>query len=141
MVCRLKRSIYGLKQSTRCWNSALDVQLKAMGFAQSTSDPCIYTSTKGEVFIIAVYVDDILLAGKTDERIAEVKKALSERLVTATEDCETINQGLYQSAVGSLLYLSNWTRPDITYAVSSVSRFCSRPSKQHWIVVKRKCDI
>ena len=59
LVCRLKRSIYGFKQSPRCWNTALDVQLKAMGFALSTSDPCIYTSTKGEVFIIAVYVDNI----------------------------------------------------------------------------------
>ena len=44
---------------------------------------------------------------------------------------------LYQSAVGSLLYLSNWTRPVITYAVSSVSRFCTNPTKQHWTAVKR----
>ena len=79
LVCRLKRSIYGLKQSPRCWNSALDVQLKEMGFAQSTSDPYVYMSTEGEMFVIAVYVDDIVLAGKTDERIAEVKKPLSER--------------------------------------------------------------
>ena len=158
LVCRLNRSIYGLKQSPRCWNSALDVCLKAMGFAQSPSDPCVYTSTEGEMFVIAVYVDDILLAGKTDKQIAEVKKALSEcfkvrdmgklhyflgvkvalnyetgetwigqslytesilqkfgmedskpvntpvdtstKLETATEDCETINHGLYQSAVG-----------------------------------------
>ena len=78
LVCRLNRSIYGLKQSPRCWNSALDVRLKAMGFSQSPSDPCVYTSTEGEMFVIAAYVDDILLAGKTDKRIAEVKKALSE---------------------------------------------------------------
>ena len=39
LVCKLKRSIYGLKQSPHCWNSALDGQLKAMGFAQTTSDP------------------------------------------------------------------------------------------------------
>ena len=44
---------------------------------------------------------------------------------------------LYQSAVGSLLYLSNWTRPDITYAVSNVSRFCTNPTQQHWTAVKR----
>ena len=42
MVCRLRCSIYGLKQSPRCWNSALDEHLKKIGFVQSNSDPCIY---------------------------------------------------------------------------------------------------
>ena len=70
-MCKLKQSIYGLKQSPRCWNSTLDSQLKAMGFMQTTSDPCLYASTEGEPFIIAVYVDDILLAGKPDKQIAE----------------------------------------------------------------------
>uniref|UniRef100_A0A1X7U099 Reverse transcriptase Ty1/copia-type domain-containing protein n=1 Tax=Amphimedon queenslandica TaxID=400682 RepID=A0A1X7U099_AMPQE len=44
LVCRLKRSIYGLKQSPHCWNYMLDLQLKKMGFVQSNSDPCLYIS-------------------------------------------------------------------------------------------------
>ena len=32
LVCKLKKSIYGLKQSPRCWNVALDTQVKSMGF-------------------------------------------------------------------------------------------------------------
>ena len=79
LVCKLKRSIYGLKQSQRCWNAALDSQLKRIGFKQTTSDPCLYVSMEGEPFIIAVYVDDILLAGKTDQKIKEVKSALSSQ--------------------------------------------------------------
>ena len=43
----------------------------------------------------------------------------------------------YQSAVGCLLYLSVATRPDITYAVSNVARFCAKPTNQHWVAVKR----
>lgn len=43
LVCKLKKSIYGLKQSPRCWNVVLDTRLKEMGFIQSASDPCIYT--------------------------------------------------------------------------------------------------
>ena len=62
-VCKLNRSIYGLKQSPRCWNSALDKYLREIGFLQTKSDPCIYISTGEELFIIVVYVDDILLAG------------------------------------------------------------------------------
>jgi hypothetical protein len=74
LVCRLRRSIYGLKQSPRCWNYVLDRTLKNMGFVQTTGDPCIYVKEEGgEIFIIAVYVDDILLAGKSDQEINEVK--------------------------------------------------------------------
>ena len=61
----------------------------------------------------------------------------SAKLVKTSEDEETIDQVKYQSAVGSLLYLSMWTRPDITYAVGNVAKFCSNPSKEHWTAVKR----
>ena len=43
LVCKLRRSIYGLKQSPRCWNTVLNRKLKEMGFAQTAGDPCIYT--------------------------------------------------------------------------------------------------
>ena len=68
-VCKLKQSIYGLKQSPRCWNSALDDRLRSIGFVHQTKgDPCIYVAEEGEPFIIANYVDDILLAGKKYSR-------------------------------------------------------------------------
>ena len=53
--------------------------MKQIGFAQATSDPCIYIAKSGDPFIIGIYVDDILLAGKSDKRISEVKLALAER--------------------------------------------------------------
>jgi len=43
----------------------------------------------------------------------------------------------YREAVGSLMYLSIGTRPDITFAVNSVSQFLERPMKIHWNAVKR----
>ena len=75
LVCKLKKSIYGLKQSPRCWNFTLDSCLKKMGFVQTTGDPCLYVALEGETFLIAVDVDNILLAGKDDERMAAVKQA------------------------------------------------------------------
>ena len=66
MVCKQIMSIYGLKQSPRCWNSALDSCPNKMGFVQATGDPCLYVTLEGEIFLIAVYVNDILLAGKED---------------------------------------------------------------------------
>ena len=72
LVCKLKKSIYGLKRSPRCWNVALDDHLCDIGFTQSTSDPCIYTSEGGSV-LLAVYVDDVLLAAKSEQHMSEVK--------------------------------------------------------------------
>ena len=39
LVCKLKRSLYGLKQSPKCWNLTLHTQLMEMGFKQTSSDP------------------------------------------------------------------------------------------------------
>ena len=40
-------------------------------------------------------------------------------------------------AVGSLLYLSITIRPDITFALNNVAKFCAKPNKQHWLATKR----
>ena len=40
-VCKLKKSLYGLKQSARVWNKQIDEYLKKSGYIQNTADPCI----------------------------------------------------------------------------------------------------
>ncbi len=62
---------------------------------------------------------------------------VNSKLVKASEESEPADQGLYQAAVGSLLYLSSRTRPDIAFVVNSAARFCSNPTKEHWTAVKR----
>ena len=59
LVCRSKHSIYGLKQSLRCWNSTIDGYLKKLGFLQLVSDPCIYIAAVGELAVVGVYVNGI----------------------------------------------------------------------------------
>lgn len=69
-VCRLKRSLYGLKQSPRCWNNRFHSFMEKNGFTRSTADPCIYIrQNESEKLIIAIYVDDGLIAGSTQDAV------------------------------------------------------------------------
>ena len=52
----------------------------------------------------------------------------SNKLVKATEADNPFDQHIYQSAIGSLLYLSVATRPDILYAVSNVAKYSANPT-------------
>ena len=84
MVCKLNKSIYGLKQSARCWNVTLDSYLKRSGYVQNPADPCIYCKTVNKcgkqcLIIIAVYVDDTILAANDMELLRAEKANLSNR--------------------------------------------------------------
>ncbi|GJS03957.1 retrotransposon protein, putative, ty1-copia subclass [Tanacetum coccineum] len=47
-VCKLKRSIYGLKQASRQWNKRFDDEIKKFGFSQNADEPCVYLKAKLE---------------------------------------------------------------------------------------------
>ena len=153
----------------------MDNRLKEIGLKQTSGDLCLYVhlDSEGEMFLVAVYVDDIILGGKSDVKMSAVKKELSHKfemkdlgqlhyifprskshsksrkwsdmgwtttterilqrygmqdskpistpvnpdvkLVTCEKPNDVHNQQLYQSVVGSQLYLSTKTRPDIAY--------------------------
>ena len=83
-VCRLNSSLYGLKQSARCWNTMMDAYLKESGYVQNTADPCVYIKTenvKGEniIVLIGVYVDDSILCSNNLEYLKSEKRRISER--------------------------------------------------------------
>ena len=61
-VCKLQKSIYGLKQASRSWNICFDKCIKIYGFVKNREEPCIYKWANGSVVIFLVlYVDDIHL--------------------------------------------------------------------------------
>ena len=64
MLCKLRRSIYGLKQASRSWNIRFDQTIKSFGFEQNLYEPCVYERHQDkEVMFLVLYVDDILLIG------------------------------------------------------------------------------
>ena len=78
MGCRLKKSIYGLKQASRQWYLKFDGIIRNFGFKENEVDNCIYIKVKGGKFIILIlYVDDILLASSDKNMLHETKDFLS----------------------------------------------------------------
>nr|CAE05252.2 OSJNBb0115I09.14 [Oryza sativa Japonica Group] len=78
LACKLKKSIYGLKQASRQWYLKFDEIIKRFGFKENEVDNCIYINTKGGKFIILVlYVDDILLASSDINMLHQTKEFLS----------------------------------------------------------------
>ena len=78
LVCKLRKSIYGLKQSPRCWNEKLCNHLKSVGFKESGADPCVFIqSEQSNMKIITVYVDDLILIAKSSSEIQQMKEGLS----------------------------------------------------------------
>src|SRR5436189_6462002 len=61
-VCKLQRSIYGLKQASQSWNLRFDDAIKEFGFIKNEDEPCVYKKVSGsKIVFLVLYVDDILL--------------------------------------------------------------------------------
>ena len=92
VVCKLNKSLYGIKQSPRCWNGRIHNFLTSLGFSAINSDSALYIKRAGEVkLIIALYVDDMLILSKDLDAIISVKSTLSaEFKMTDAGEVDTI---------------------------------------------------
>ena len=199
-VCKLEKSIYGLKQASRSWNLCFHEKVKQYGFSRSEDESCVYIKASGStVTFLVLYVDDILLIGNDIPTLNDVKAWLgkcfamkdlgeatyilgiriyrdrSRRLIGLSQSTYVdkvlkrfkmenskkgslpIHQGIklskaqgpvtsdqvdkmsrvpYASAIGSIMYAMTCTRPDVSYALSMVSRYQDNPGESHWIAVK-----
>ena len=73
-VCKLRRSIYELKQTSRSWNLRFDEAIKVFGSIKNEDEPCVYKKVSGSTIVCLVfYVDDILLIGNDIPALQNVK--------------------------------------------------------------------
>ena len=79
-VCKLKKSLYGLKQSPRAWFDRFGKTVKGQGYCQSQADhPLFYKrSLEGKLTVLVVYVNDIIITGDDIEEIERLKKGLAQ---------------------------------------------------------------
>ncbi|KAL0445542.1 UNVERIFIED_CONTAM: Retrovirus-related Pol polyprotein from transposon TNT 1-94 [Sesamum latifolium] len=172
-VCRLQRSIFGLKQASRSWNTRFDEVIRGYDFIKSDYDPCVYKKISGSsVAYLVLYVDDILLIGNNVKMLGDIKAWLStqfsmkdmgeasyilgikiyrdrsrrmlgltqssyiEKSPKTDEELKRMSDIPYASAVGSIQYAVQCTRPDVAYTLSVTNRYQACVGEAHWSAVK-----
>eukprot|EP00253_Pinus_taeda_P022757 PITA_22757 len=120
-----------------------------MGFVKSDADPNLYyLVVENEPLVLVLYVDDLFLTGSS-RVIEDCKKNLATEfdmkdlgkmhyflgLEVWQQKGKDVDPTLYRQLIGSLMYLVN-TRPDICYAVNTLSQFMVEPKRAHWVAAK-----
>ena len=79
LVCKLNKSIYGLKQASRQWYLKFHDVITSFSFEENITNQCIYQKVSGsKICFLVLYVDDILLATNDKGLLYEVKQFLSK---------------------------------------------------------------
>ena len=104
--------------------------MKYIGLADVILGIKISRKSNGLVLTQSHNIDKILEKfNKSDTRIAKTHVDLSLHLSKNTN--ESVSQLEYSRVIGSLMYLMSYTRPDIAYSISKLSRYTSNPGTEH----------
>ena len=78
LVCKLKKSLYGLKQSPRQWYKRFDSYMIQFGYTRCEYDCCVYVKMldDGSYIFLLLYVDDMLIAAKSMRKVDKLKTLL-----------------------------------------------------------------
>ncbi|MCO5552868.1 hypothetical protein L7F22_006386 [Adiantum nelumboides] len=81
LVCKLLKSLYGLNQSSRQWCHKFDAFMCSLDYKQSNEDSCLYVKRQpnGQLIMLILYVDDMLIAGHSKKNIADLKTKLKSK--------------------------------------------------------------
>ena len=130
-VCKLIRSIYGLKQASRSWNIRFDEEVKKLNFIKCEEEPCVYKRFSGSVIMFLVlYVDDILLIGNDIPSLEKTKSSLKKvfSMKDLGEAAYILGIKIYRDRSNRLIGLSQ-----STYIDKVLKRFHMQDSKKGFI--------
>ena len=138
-VCRLQRSIYGLKQASRSWNMRFDEAIRSYDFIKNEDEPCVYKKISGSaITFLVLYVDDILLIGNDVGMLSSVKAWLSKNFFMKDlgEATYVLGIRIYRDRSRRLLGLSQ-----SMYIDTIVKRFGMENSKRGFIPMRHGVQI
>ena len=130
-VCKLRKSIYGLKQASRSWNLCFDEVVKEFGFIKNEEEPCLYKKASGSALVFLVlYVDDILLIGNDIPLLESTKTSLKMRfsMKDLGEAAYILGIKIYRDRSRALIGLSQ-----STYIDKVLKRFSMQNSKKGFL--------
>lgn len=88
-VCKLQRSLYGLKQSSRCWNEKFTKFLENYDLKATSADVCVFVSKKGErKIVLAIFIDDGIVAATHNEDISKLIQHLIKEFEIKVSDAK-----------------------------------------------------
>ena len=117
-MCRLKKSLYGLKHTPKTWYSRIDIFLSSLCFTKSKADSNLYYKVEeGNLVILLLYVDDLFVIGMNG-LISDTKRKLAAEFEMKDLDMMHYFLGMevWQNADGMSLGKEN-------YAVEILKRF------------------
>lgn len=89
-VCKLNKSLYGLKQSSRCWNKKFCSFLTTYGFKPCQSDNCVFVGYFDNIkVLLIIYVDDGLLMSKSKDILSIILNDLRQKFGIKVLDCNS----------------------------------------------------
>ncbi|KAK8676479.1 hypothetical protein V6N13_142053 [Hibiscus sabdariffa] len=138
-VCKLQRSIYGLKQASRSWNLRFNDAIKEFGFIRNEDEPCVYKKVGGSVIsFLILYVDDILIIGNDIPTLQSVKTWLSScfSMKDLGEAAYILGVKIYRDRSRRLLGLSQ-----STYIDKVLKRFSMEESKRGFFPMRHGISL
>ena len=125
-VCKLKKSLYGLKQASRQWFQKLAAFLNSRDYQQSKNDPSLFLKqSASDITILAVYVDDILLTGSNSTEIDSIKRHLDDEFTIKDLGILHYFLGMEASYVSEGIIL---TQHKFTKELLQLQHFSHRPA-------------
>ncbi|KAK8509962.1 hypothetical protein V6N12_035285 [Hibiscus sabdariffa] len=138
-VCKLQRSIYGLKQASRSWNLRFNEAIQEFGFIRNEDEPCVYKKFSGSIVsFLILYVDDILIIGNGIPTLQSIKTWLSScfSMKDLGEAAYILGVKIYRDRSRRLLGLSQ-----STYIDKVLKRFSMEESKRGFLLMRHGISL
>ncbi|KAL4360754.1 hypothetical protein GQ457_04G019050 [Hibiscus cannabinus] len=138
-VCKLQRSIYGLKQASRSWNLRFNEAIQDFGFIRNEDEPCVYKKFSGSIVsFLILYVDDILIIGNDIPTLQSIKTWLSScfSMKDLGETAYILGVKIYRHRTRRLLGLSQ-----STYIDNVLKRFSMEESKTGFLPMRHDISL